>query len=274
MALSGFAANSLLCRSALGSHAIDAWSFTAARIASGALALTVITNLAGPRGARARGAGSLGSAFALWVYAASFSLAYLRLGASVGALVLFTSVQATMLGWSTWRGVRPSALELRGLALAFLGLVVLTLPGASLPDPLGLALMVLAGAGWGAYSLRGRGSRAPLLATADNFTRAAPFAVGASLAALAFSSLHVSLRGLALACASGALASGLGYSLWYRALPELSAVRAALVQLVVPVLTALFAFVLLEEVPNARLLVAGPLILFGVGWAVFEGRPR
>ena len=270
-ALTGFAANSLLCRGALGAGAIDAWSFTAVRLGAGALVLSAIVRARGERpGVRQ---GSLASALALWVYAAAFSLANLRLSAGVGALALFTAVQATMIGWSAARGTRPSGRELVGFALAFAGLIALTRPGTSLPDPLGLALMGAAGVAWGAYSLRGRASTAPLVATAENFALAAPFALAALLVALALAPLHASARGVVLAVASGALASGLGYSLWYLALPALGAVRAALLQLVVPVLTALAAFVVLGETPTQRLLVAGPLILGGVGFAVL-GRSR
>jgi len=274
-ALAAFAANSLLCRAALSSGAssagaIDAWSFTALRLGSGALMLAALARMGG---ASPRGAGSFGSALALWGYAAAFSLAYLRIGAAVGALVLFASVQATMIGWSALRGARPSVRELRGLAVAFAGLLVLTVPGASLPDPFGLALMALAGMAWGAYSLRGGSARAPLLVTADNFARSLPLALGALLAALAFTSLHANLSGILLACTSGALTSGLGYALWYQVLPRLGAVRAALVQLLVPALAGLASFVLLGEHPSTRLLVATPLILGGVGFAVL-GRAR
>jgi drug/metabolite transporter (DMT)-like permease len=273
-ALVGFAANSLFCRGALGAGAIDAWSFTAVRIGSGALALAVLARSTRPAGATSTGSGgSFGSALALWGYAAAFSLAYLRLPAGIGALVLFACVQATMIGWSSLRGARPSGREMLGFALAFGGLVVLTLPGATLPDPLGLALMALAGVAWGAYSLRGRTSTAPLAATSDNFTRSVPLALGALLAALAFASLHVSPRGVLLASASGALASGLGYSLWYLALPHLGAVRAALVQLLVPVLAAAAGILLLDERATPRLLIAGPLVLGGVGFAIL-GRGR
>jgi len=275
-ALIGFAANSLLCRAALGAGAIDAWSFTAMRIGSGALVLGVIARATRARNAArpVSGAGNFASALALWGYAAAFSLAYLRLPAGIGALVLFASVQATMIGWSAFRGARPSARELCGFALAFAGLVVLTLPGATLPDPLGLSLMALAGVAWGVYSLRGRASTAPLADTSDNFARSIPLALGALLFALAFTSLHASLRGLLLASASGALASGLGYSLWYLALPQLGAVRAALVQLLVPVLTAAAGIIMLDERPTLRLLLAGPLILCGVGFAVLGRRAR
>jgi drug/metabolite transporter (DMT)-like permease len=269
-ALCAFAANSLLCRAALGAGAIDAWSFTAVRLGSGALALSFLARLAGP--SAPRNAGSFASALALWGYAAAFSLAYLRLGAGVGALVLFASVQATMIGWSAWRGVRPGAQEGRGFALAAAGLVVLTLPGATLPDPLGLALMTVAGVAWGAYSLRGRGSSAPLAATCDNFARSVPLALGALLAALLCAPLHASGRGVLLAVSSGVLASGLGYTLWYAAVPRLGAVRAALVQLLVPVLAAAAGILLLGEDPTTRLFVAGPLILGGVAFALLGRR--
>jgi drug/metabolite transporter (DMT)-like permease len=235
-ALLGFAANSLLCRAALGAGRIDAWSFTAVRLVAGALVLALLAG----RGARA--AGSAPSALALWTYAAAFSLAYLRLGTGVGALVLFASVQATMLGWSALRGQRPSARAGVGLALAFVGLVVLARP-------------------------RGH---APLAATAGNFVRAAPLALAAWLLALPFSRPHADAGGLALAAASGALASGLGYSLWYLALPHLGAVRAALLQLLVPVLAALAGILVLGEPLQARLLVAGPLVLGGVGLALLR----
>jgi len=273
VALIGFAANSLLCREALGARAIDAWSFTAVRIASGALVLAVLARLASGRGSR--GSGSFGSALALYAYAAAFSLAYLRLGAGVGALVLFASVQATMIGWSVRSGARPSASELAGLTLGLSGLVLLTWPGANLPDPPGIALMALAGVAWGVYSLRGRASRAPLASTGDNFVRAAPLALGALVLALLFEPLHASPRGALLAAASGALASGLGYSFWYLALPGMSPTRAALVQLVVPVLAAAGGVALLGERLTLRLVLAGALILGGVGGALLaRGRAR
>lgn len=269
LALTGFAANSLLCRGALAPRSIDPWSFTALRLGSGALALALLAR--STRGARAAvptREGSLLSAFALWAYAAAFALAYLRLAAGVGALVLFASVQATMIGWSALRGARPSRRELGGFALAFAGLVVLLRPGVGLPDPVGLLQMSVAGVAWGVYSLRGRQSRSPLLATSGNFARSVPLALAVWLVSLLGASLHASARGIALAVASGALASGLGYALWYRALPRLTAVRAALVQLLVPVLTAAAGIALLGEAPTVRLFVAGPLILCGVGLAV------
>jgi len=273
-ALLGFAANSLLCRMALRTGEIDAWSFTAVRLGGGAAALLVIARFAG--GARVRGAGSNASALALFGYAAAFSLAYLRLGTGTGALVLFGSVQVTMIGWGIARGARPSGAEWAGLALAAGGLALLTLPGAEPPDALGLGLMALAGAAWGVYSLRGRGSRAPLAATAENFARSVPLALvglGVGFAASAPHAPHASARGVGLALASGIVASGLGYSLWYRALPGLSATRAALVQLVVPVLAAGGGILFLGESVSLRLVVSAAAILGGVACAVLL-RPR
>lgn len=268
-ALVCFAANSLLCRAALADGSIDPWSFTAIRIASGAIVLTALAAL-GPK--HSQGRGSWLSALALYGYAGAFSLAYQSLGAGVGALVLFASVQATMLGSSIWRAVRPSAREWWGFGIAFAGLVVLTLPGASLPDPTGLALMAAAGVAWAAYTLRGRSAGAPLVVTRDNFVRALPLAILAWASAAPFAPPQVDARGLWLAVASGALASGVGYSVWYLALPRLTSVRAAVLQLLVPVLAAALGIMLLAESMTTRLAIAGPLILVGVGWSLLGRR--
>ncbi len=265
-ALVGFAANSLLCRMALGARSIDPWSFTGVRLGGGALMLLLISRSAGG-GARS---GSWGSAVALFGYAAAFSLAYVRLSTGVGALVLFASVQATMIGWSIARGARPTALEWIGLAIALSGLALLGLPGAAVPDSFGLGLMALAGIAWGAYSLRGRGNRAPLASTADNFARSVPFALGGLACALLQSPLHLTARGAGLALASGALASGVGYSLWYLALPGLTPTRAAVVQLTVPVLAAGAGIAVLGERLTLRLALAGAMILGGVLTAVLS----
>jgi len=217
-------------------------------------------------------AGSWTSAVALFLYAACFSLAYRQLSTGVGALVLFAAVQGTMIGWGVLRGERPTAGEWLGLVVALGGLSVLALSSSAAHTRTGLVLMLAAGASWGVYSLRGRGSRAPLAATADNFLRSVPLAaVGFLLLGLS-GSPHVSSRGLALALASGALASGLGYSLWYLALPGFSATRAALVQLLVPVLATGAGMALLDEHPSSRQLVSGVLILGGVGLALGSRR--
>ncbi len=261
-ALIGFAANSLLCRAALGDGSIDAASFTAIRIGSGAAMLALIALVRGRAGSF-RGAGSWSSAFALFAYAAAFSFAYLRLTTATGALILFASVQITMLGVSIARGEWPGAIEWLGIVIAIGGLVVLVLPGLEAPDPIGLGLMASAGIAWGVYSLRGRGAARPFAVTADNFTRALPFAA-ALLLALPLAGGAISPAGVGLAIASGAVASGLGYSLWYDALPHLPATRAAIIQLSVPMLAAIGGVVLLGESVTLRLVGATAAILGGI----------
>ncbi len=272
VAMVAFAANSLLARaalggSALGDGAIDAASFTAIRLMSGALALAVIMAAQGGR----RPAGSWGSALCLFLYAIAFSLAYLRLGAATGALVLFASVQASMIGWGVVRRQHPSVGELAGLAVAFSAFVWLLLPGLQAPDPVGAVLMIAAGVAWGAYSLRGRHVASALGDTAGNFARAAVFCV--PLVGIGVWLGHASLGGVGMAVASGVVASGLGYSIWYRAVAGLRPIQAASVQLTVPVIAAMGAVLLLSEVLTVRLVVAGLCILGGVGVTlVMKGR--
>lgn len=259
-ALVAFAANSLLCRAALRPGLVDPASFTWIRIASGAAALALLV-LARRR--RLAG-GTPASALALFVYAAAFSFAYVRIGAGVGALLLFAAVQVTMVGWSAVRGVRPGPLQLVGVAVALAGLAWLALPGAGASDvdlP-GAALMVAAGIAWGAYSLRGAGARDPLATTAHNFALAVPAVAVLGLAWAGRATLGGT--GVALAVASGALASGGGYSLWYAAVPSLGATRAAAVQLAVPVLAGVGATAFLGERLTARVAVAGGAILAGI----------
>lgn len=268
-ALVGFAANSLLTRSALATGRIDAASFTAVRLISGALILWL---LARRHTIRPRDAGSWPSAVALAGYAIAFTLAYRHIGAGIGALTLFGAVQVTMIlrGWR--EGERPGPREVVGLGLALAGLATLTLPGAAAPNLAGLTLMVLAGISWGIYSLRGRRTTDPLAATAGNFLRASPF--GLAFVALSARGLAITPAGVALAAASGAIASGIGYALWYAALPALTAWRAAVVQLSVPVITALAAAALLGEALTARLESATGLILSGVVLSVWRRRAR
>src|SRR5689334_9979247 len=210
-ALVAFAANSLLCRAALAPRLIDPTSFTSIRILSGALTLFVLAKALPSRSSASSGAsGNWISAFALFAYAIAFSLAYVRIGAGVGALILFGMVQITMVSWGLFAGERPRLGEWIGLGVAVLGLAVFMLPGAHAPDPVGTALMIVAGVAWGVYSLRGRKSARPLLTTADNFLRAVPFALGVSVIALAGGSMalggiHGTPRGAALAMASGAI---------------------------------------------------------------------
>ncbi|MEO8275224.1 MAG: DMT family transporter [Thermoanaerobaculia bacterium] len=229
------------------------------------------------RGVRAeRQGGSWPSASLLFAYALAFSLAYVQLSAGTGALLLFGAVQLTMLIGGMRAGSRPTGVDLAGLALALAGLLTLTLPGARTAPPLLAAFgMIVAGVAWGFYSLRGRKETRPaLVVTGRNFTRAASIVLLALSAAVAAGvPLHAEPRGLALAAISGALTSGLGYVLWYAALPNLDALRAGLVQLAVPVLTALGGIAFLDEPLTLRLVTATALVLAGIAVVVVRRAP-
>jgi drug/metabolite transporter (DMT)-like permease len=270
LALVAFAANSLLCRLALAAGHADPASFTAVRIACGAAMLWLLVNLRGRRAVTVtRRLPWLAAAF-LFAYAIAFSFAYLSLSAGTGALILFGSVQLTMIAFGLRSGERPTIIQWLGLFLALSGLVYLLWPGLAAPPALAAFLMMLAGMAWGGYSLLGRGVKDPLQSTASNFLRALPFALAAF--AICYTTIHVSIVGALLAAASGALASGLGYVIWYAALPLLSATRAASVQLAVPMLTALAGVLFLHEPLGWRLVVAGLAILGGIALAVLRRR--
>lgn len=264
-ALVAFAANSVLCRMALGAGLIDAGSFTSVRLLSGAAALALISTVMRRRFAPLAGGDALSSSL-LALYAVAFSFAYLSLGAGTGALILFGSVQATMLLWARRKGERANWRQWVGLVAALAGLVYLVSPGLASPPFLGSALMTAAGVAWGGYSLRGRSAADPLLATTGNFLRAAPIALAFGL--MAWRGAQFTWRGFWLAVLSGAFASGLGYVVWYAALRHLTATRAAILQLTVPVIAAAGGVLLLDETLSARLLLASALILGGVAFAV------
>jgi drug/metabolite transporter (DMT)-like permease len=260
-----FASNSLLCRIALKDTGIDAASFTTIRLLSGAMMLWALVRI---RGGVGNGGGNWLSAIALFVYAAGFSFAYISLPAATGSLLLFGAVQITMIGYGVWSGERLLGLQLVGLLLAFGGLVGLLLPGLSAPPFPGSMLMLGAGAGWGIYSLRGRGAGDPLKVTAGNFIRAVPIGVVMSILLLKGTSLNNA--GTLFAISSGALASGIGYAIWYTALPALKATHAATVQLSVPVIAALGGIVFLGEPLSLRLVFASLAILGGIALVILE----
>lgn len=268
-ALVAFAANSVLCRLALGAGAIDAASFSLVRLCAGAITLVGIT-LFLKRGGFHIG-GTWFSAAMLFLYAVPFSFAYLSLSAGTGALILFGAVQATMVLSAIVAGERPHPWQWVGLGVALTGLVALVLPGLTAPPLMGSALMALAGIAWGIYSLRGRGTTDPLGETTSNFMRSVPFVLLVSL--LAVPQFHVTARGILLATCSGALASALGYVVWYAALAGLTATRAAAVQLSVPLLAATGGVIFLAEKISFRLLVSACLIVGGVALAL-AGRAR
>lgn len=274
VAMLAFAANSLLCRLALQQGGIDPASFGTVRLVSGALVLTLIVRLRSSPPAVARG--DWLAATMLWAYVAGFSFAYLTLSAGTGALILFGAVQLTMFSVGLWRGERFTVMAWCGLALAVSGLVVLVAPGVAAPPLQGAALMAGAGVAWGVYTLRGRGAGEPVAATAGNFLRATPLALALSL--VFAGQMQASPSGLALAIASGAITSGLGYGVWYAALPHLTALRAATVQLSVPLLAAAGGVLLLAEAVSLRLLLASAATLGGIALALFSrslaARPR
>ena len=265
LALVAFAANSLLCRLALGAAQIDAASYTSLRLLSGAATLWAIVAFSRRSTAVPEGGGWISAAM-LFLYAVAFSFAYLTIDAGTGALILFGAVQATMILAGFIEGHRPHTLEWVGLVSAFGGLVYLVSPGISAPAPFGSALMAVAGIAWGIYSLRGRGSGDPVVATAANFARAVPFALLVSLFLLA--DFEVTAAGAWLAVLSGALASGIGYVIWYAALKGLTTTRAAIVQLSVPVLAAIGGVLFLSEPITYRLLISSFVILGGVALAI------
>jgi drug/metabolite transporter (DMT)-like permease len=260
-AMLAFAANSLLCRLALQQRGIDPASFGSIRLVSGAITLALVVRLRAKKPSSPGHAGWL-AAVMLFAYVAFFSFAYLSLSAGTGALILFGAVQLTMLGAGLGAGERFGPTAWFGFVLAAGGLVYLVSPGIAAPPLLGAVLMAVAGVAWGVYSLRGRGVADPLAATARNFTRAVPLALVLSLAFVA--GARADAAGVALAVASGALTSGLGYVVWYAALGRLSAMRAATVQLSVPLLAAFGGVLFLSEAITPRLAAASVAILGGI----------
>lgn len=279
VALLAFAGNSLLCRLALRHTAIDAASFTLIRLVAGALCLWLIARWRdGPRAPQQALAGNWPSAAALFVYAAAFSFAYASLTAGTGALLLFGAVQASMIGWGLCKGERLRGLQVAGWAVALAGLVGLVLPGWAAPPWQGSGLMVAAGMAWAVYTVRGKvgpgGSNHgdPLQVTAGNFARAVLPA--ALCSALLWGGAAADAAGVACAVASGALASGVGYAVWYTVLPRLRVTTAATLQLAVPVIAAAGGIVWLGEALTWRLMLAAPAVLGGIALVVVGGKKR
>jgi drug/metabolite transporter (DMT)-like permease len=280
MAMIAFASNSLLCRAALKQTSIDAATFTFVRIFSGAAALWLLMKLRRrlivgrtvapliekssdsplPR------AGNWPSALALFTYAAAFSFAYVDLSAGTGALLLFGAVQTTMILWGLHKGERLGAIQIAGFILAVTGLVALVFPGLSAPPLIGSILMLGAGVAWGIYSLHGKGEEKPASATTGNFIRAVPFAAALGITFVPW--IHVDLGGITFGIISGAITSGLGYVIWYSALPGLKAASAATVQLSVPVLAATGGILLLGEPITLRYVLASVAVLGGIALVV------
>lgn len=267
LAMLAFAANSVLCRLALGSGLIDAASFTTIRLLSGTLCLLAIVVLRNPQWRPQPPKWT--PILALYAYMACFSFAYQELSAGTGALLLFGCVQFTMIGTAIYKGERLSGRAWIGLLLALGGLVYLVLPGIEAPDPAYSLLMAIAGVAWGLYSLSGIQGSDPTSATANNFLYALPIAVGVSL--LVSHSQAITWQGVALATVSGAIASGIGYAIWYRVLTQIKASNAAIVQLCVPALATIGGVLLLAEPASLRLMLATLLTIGGI--ALFLTKP-
>ncbi len=271
VALVAFAANSLLCRMALAQGYIDAWNFTIIRLVSGAVCLGLIMAVY-TYNLKRKGAlndailsdtGSWRSSISLLVYALCFSIAYIELDTGTGALILFSAVQLTMIGWGIYKKEQLSKLQWGAFFVALAGFVYLMLPSAAVPSLLGASLMALSGVAWGVYSIRGKACVSPLRTTAFNFIRSLVAIPVLLLVAIGYLKT-VSMQGVLLACASGAIASGIGYSIWYVAMPLLKSTQAAVVQLCVPVLAAIAGMLFLSEQVTVEFIIASSLILGSV----------
>ncbi|MCI0506400.1 MAG: DMT family transporter [Gammaproteobacteria bacterium] len=270
LAMLAFAANSILCRMALGGQFIDAASFTSIRLISGALLLAVILALRNP--SLKYHTIDIKASVALFLYAISFSFAYVDLSTGTGALILFGTVQLTIIVWGVLQGDRPKIPAWAGILLACSGLVYLVLPGVSAPSAEGTILMVTAGLAWGVYTFRGKGVASPIAATTWNFIGAVPLTLAASL--IFISSIELQIQGILLAILSGALASAAGYVIWYAALPYLQPTSAAAVQLSVPMIAAFGGVLFLGEPISLRLVLSSMAILGGLALVIQTNRNR
>lgn len=264
LAMTAFAANSLLCRMALVETDIDPASFTFWRLTSGALMLTLLVVM---RNQKPLQEGNMASAIALFVYAAGFSFAYISMTTGAGALLLFGAVQVTMISWGLFKGERMSTLQWGGFLLALVGLILLLLPNAAVPQLSSALMMLAAGIAWGVYSLKGKGAKFPIEATAGNFIRATPLALVLLVIFWPGGEFHA--EGMAYAVASGAIASALGYALWYSILVHIAAIKAATLQLSVPVLAVFAGWVFLDETVTLRIILSSLAVIGGVAMVIW-----
>lgn len=261
IALLAFAGNSVLCRLALGDQVVDAASFTSIRLLSGAIFLFALVRFKEKKSVSMKGGNWL-SAISLFLYAATFSYAYISLDTGTGALILFGFVQLTMIAYTFMQGKRLAIVEWFGLFIAFSGLLVLLLPGASAPSLTGFILMAISGVAWGIYTIKGKGSETPLLDTATNFLKTLPFIILLTL--ITFYNSELSTSGIILAATSGAITSGLGYAIWYAVLKNITVIQAAISQLLVPIIASIAGVLFTNETITTKLLIASLLILGGI----------
>lgn len=265
VAMVAFAANSLLTRAAFQTTEVDAASFTAVRLISGALTLLVILRLQGGQAAHSRTGGW--SAILLFIYAAAFSFAYRDISTGAGALVLFASAQLTMISYGLYKGERASVL---GVLMALGGMAAFLAPSASAPAPGAAALMALAGFAWGGFSLLGGASGSPVANTAVSFVWAVPLAVALML--IQQEPLNFDGPGVIYAVLSGSLASAIGYAIWYWVRVRMTAISAGAVQLSVPILSAVLGVVLLDETLTMASMVSALVVLTGVAWVTVTAK--
>ena len=278
IAMLAFAANSLLCRMALANTDIDPGLFTTIRLASGALCLALLVAFTARRSSKntspiaaIKQQASIAGALSLFVYAIAFSYAYISMSTGTGALLLFGAVQLTMISVGLLKGERFATFQWLGFLLAFAGLVILLLPGASAPPWFSALLMISAGIAWGFYSLLGKKSNAPLLLTAGNFLYATLLTLPLIVWLWVTDTWQWSNDGVLFALASGIVASGCGYAIWYKALPLIQSTTAATVQLSVPVIATLMGWAFLAEAISVQIMVASLMTLGGI-WLVIKMR--
>ncbi len=267
-----FAANSLLCRLALAEGLIDAGSFTLVRLISGAITLIALLVVGGQwKTDRPTSRFRFFAGVALFGYAALFSFAYLQLATGTGALLLFGAVQLTLLAIYWWQGERFQFLEIIGIGLSIVGFVWLMLPSATRPDISSALLMLISGVCWAAFTALGKQAPSPRSGITWGFIAAS--IIGILLSPLMLSSIHLSLSGILLAITSGAIASGLGYTLWYQVMRKLSLLQAAVSQLSVPAIALLLGTVVLHESLSLHTLLTSGIILGGIA-LVFLSRSK
>lgn len=269
LALIAFAANSVLCRLALGNEAIDAASFTVIRLLSGIIMLFIImcaTQLikqsAIPNNEKTSSKGSWFGSVLLFVYAVTFSYAYISLDTGTGALILFGTVQITMIVLSLISGTRLHSSEWTGVIIAFIGFIYLILPDITTPSVTGFVLMTISGIAWGIYTLQGRSCENPLTDTAYNFLRTIPLIT--ILTIISLKGMNYTTEGIVLAALSGGIASGIGYAIWYIALGGLSSSQAAVLQLSVPAIAALGGVIFVSEAITLRFAISSAMVLGGI----------
>jgi drug/metabolite transporter (DMT)-like permease len=268
IAMIAFAGNSLLCRMALKSTTIDPVTFTAIRLLSGILVLGCINFYQHPLSAKS---GNWTSSIALFIYALFFSVAYISLPTGIGAILLFGSVQLTMLSYGLMQKERFNSIQTTGFVLAIVGIGALFWPGMTAPPVVGSLLMIVAGLAWGIYSIKGKKSSAPIADTFGNFLRTLPFIL---IGFMLYPHHHYDQQGVIYALLSGAIASGIGYSIWYAILPKLTSIFAASIQLSVPILASLLAVILLNENLTFRLPISSIAVLAGIGLVIIQKNKR